>query len=370
MEPERYGTYRVFEQLGTGGMATVHRAEQDTGRGVRHVALKRLNPTTERTPVNLFLDEARLLKYLHHPNIPEVYDSGRVFGTYFIAMEYVDGPDLKALLEHCSNSSVGPVPQAIVLNMMVQLLDALDHAHKMVDEKGRPLGIIHRDVTPSNLILDKAGVLHLVDFGLAKATLASEPSTSGIIKGKLAYIAPEYTRGQIDHRADLWAVGVVMYELLTARRLFDGAQAMDTIGRVRELPIPRPSVANPKIASEVDDIVKTALERDPRHRWPSAASMRDRIKVVAERLGEQCDNAKVIEWATWALDQQRGRKPQLTPMVAMPIAVAPIVHPEDVVRPPAYPAAPDTVWGPRTALILAALAVIVVIAIALRLAGK
>jgi len=369
MEPERYGAYRVFEPLGTGGMATVHRAEQETPKGVRQVALKRLRPSTERTPVNLFLDEARLLKYLHHPNIPEMYDSGRVFGTYFIAMEYIDGPDLKQVLEKCT-AAAGPVPQAIVLNMMIQLLDALDHAHKMRDEQGRPLGIIHRDVTPSNLILDRAGVLKLVDFGLAKAALASEPSTAGVIKGKLAYVAPEYTRGQIDHRADLWAVGVVMYELLTARRLFDGAQAMDTLSRVRQLPIPRPSVANPKVSGEVDDIVKTALERDPKHRWPSAASMRDRIRVVAERIGEQADNGRVIEWVTWALDQKRGRAVQLTPMVAMPIAVAPPVQPDAVPPEPVLPTAPQSAWSPRTALVLAVLAVIVVVAVALRLAGK
>jgi serine/threonine-protein kinase len=365
MEPERYGTYRVFEQLGTGGMATVHRAEQDTGKGTRHVALKRLRPTTDRVPVALFNDEARLLKYLHHPNIPAVYDAGRVFGTYFIAMEYVDGPTLKQVLEHCI-TTVGPVPQAIVLNMMVQLLDALDHAHKMCDEKGRPLGIIHRDVTPSNLILDKTGMLKLVDFGLAKATLASEPSTAGVIKGKLAYIAPEYTRGQIDHRADLWAVGVVMYELLAARRLFDGGEAMDTLGRVRQLPIPRPSVANPKVASEVDDIVKTALERDPKHRWPSAASMRDRIKVVSERLGDQADNAKVIEWVTSSLEQKRARPSQLTPMIPMPIAVAPVLLPPP---PPKYPLAPAAELTPRTKLVLIAVGLIAILVIVLKLAS-
>jgi serine/threonine protein kinase len=366
MEPERYGTYRVFEQLGTGGMATVHRAEQDTGRGVRHVALKRLRPTTDRTPLNLFLDEGRLLKYLNHPNIPALYDSGRVFGTYFIAMEYVNGPTLKQVMDHCIGI-VGPVPQGILLNMMVQLLDALDHAHKMVDEKGRPLGIIHRDVTPSNLILDKTGALKLVDFGLAKASLASEPSTSGVIKGKLAYIAPEYTRGHIDHRADLWAVGVVMYELLAARRLFDGNEATDTLGRVRQLPIPRPSVANPKVSSEVDDIVKTALERDPKHRWPSAASMRDRIKIVSERLGEQVDNAKVIDWVTWALAEKRPRPSQLTPMVPLPIVVAPVVHPEDVVSLPQYPQAPDSGWDKRNKVVLAAIVVFIVFAIAIKL---
>src|SRR5215831_4139866 len=120
MEPERYGVYRVYEQLGKGGMATVHRAEQDTPRGVRQVALKRLVPTLDRKLVTLFLDEARLLRYLHHPGIPETYDSGRVFGTYFIAMEYIPGPTLKDLIAH-ARAIVGPVPQPIVLNLAAQL---------------------------------------------------------------------------------------------------------------------------------------------------------------------------------------------------------------------------------------------------------
>src|SRR5262245_29384609 len=184
MVPERYGAYRVYEQLGKGGMATVHRAELDGPQGVKEVALKRLVPTIDRKPVTLFLDEARLLRYLHHPNIPETYDSGRVFGTYFIAMEYIKGPTIKELVEHCA-AAVGPVPQGVALNLIGQLCDALDYAHKRCDERGRPLSIVHRDVTPANLILDPTGLLKLVDFGLAKATLASEPSSSGIIKGKL-----------------------------------------------------------------------------------------------------------------------------------------------------------------------------------------
>src|SRR5262245_35455082 len=207
MVPERYGAYRVYEQLGKGGMATVHRAELDGPEGIKEVALKRLVPTLDRKPVTLFLDEARLLRYLHHPNIPETYDSGRVFGTYFIAMEYIDGKTLRDVFEQCKGA-VGPVPQAIVLNLIGQLCDALDYAHKRTDEGGRPLGIIHRDVTPANLIVNGEGVLKLVDFGLAKATLATEPSTAGVLKGKLGYVAPEYTRGKIDHRADLWAVGI------------------------------------------------------------------------------------------------------------------------------------------------------------------
>ena len=319
MAPERYGSYRVYEQLGKGGMATVHRAEQDTPKGVRQVALKRLVPTFDRRSVALFLDEARLLRYLQHPNIPETYDSGRVFGTYFIAMEYIPGRTLKDLIVHC-RTTVGPVPQPIVLNLAMQLCDALDYAHKRRDERDRPLGIIHRDVTPANLIVSRTGVLKLVDFGLAKAAHATEPSVAGVIKGKLGYVAPEYTRGNIDHRADLWAVGIIMYELLTGgRQLFEAPSAMDTISRVREMPVPRPSLANPGVHQDVDDIVMTALQRDPRRRWPSAASMRDRLRAVSVQLGEPADDPRAAEWVGWAFEQQRGRAPQLTPMMPMPI---------------------------------------------------
>jgi serine/threonine protein kinase len=336
MEPERYGSYRVYEQLGKGGMATVHRAEQDTPRGIRQVALKRLIPTLDRRSVALFLDEARLLRYLQHPNIPDTYDSGRVFGTYFIAMEYVPGRTLKDLIAHC-RAIVGPVPQPVVLNLTAQICDALDYAHKRCDERGRPLGIIHRDVTPANLILAGNGVLKLVDFGLAKAAPATEPSVAGVIKGKLGYVAPEYTRGEIDHRADLWAVGIVMYELLTGgRQLFEGGSAVDTIGRVRALPIPRPSLANPGVHHDVDDIVMNALERDPRRRWPSAASMRDRIRAVAAQLGDQADNPRTIAWVDWAFEQKRSRPIQLTPMMPMPVHVPAAA----TVTPPTHPPAP------------------------------
>jgi serine/threonine-protein kinase len=359
----------VFEQLGSGGMATVHRAEIDTPDGVRHVALKRLIPGIDRKPVTLFLDEARLLRYLHHPNIPETYDSGRVFGTYFIAMEYIEGQTLKALIEHCS-ANVGPVPQGIVLHLMGQLCDALDYAHKRCDEHGRPLGIIHRDVTPANLILDRNGVLKLVDFGLAKTTLATEPSTAGIIKGKVAYVAPEYTRGKIDHRADLWAVGIIMYELLTGRRLFDGPQALDTISRVRELPIPRPSIANPHVDQAVDDIVITALARDPRERWTSAAAMRQRIRAVSAQISEVVDHARVDGWVKWAFAQRGTRAVQLTPVFAMPLAAPPpppppAINQPDVVSAPA--AAPTAGWTPQVIGLLCGILLLVLGAVTWRI---
>jgi serine/threonine protein kinase len=324
-EPERYGSYVVYEQIGKGGMATVHRAEQPTKEGVRQIALKRLMPTMQKELVTLFLDEARLLRYLEHPNIASTFDSGRVFGTYFIAMEYIQGPTLKELVEQCSKTT-GSVPQPITLHLAAQLCDALDHAHNRCDELGKPLGIIHRDVTPANIIISDAGTLKLIDFGLAKAkkTSTNEQTQVGVIKGKFGYVAPEYINGKLDHRADLWAVGIIMYELLTSRRLFDGADAFETMMRVREMPIPRPSIANPQVMPELDEIVMTALDRDPNRRWTSAAAMRDRIRAVIAQPRNATDGAKVAEWVRWVFSQKRGRPPQLTPMMALPVAQIPV----------------------------------------------
>ncbi len=335
--PERFGSYLVYEQIGRGGMATVHRAERETRKGVQEVALKRLVPTLKRELVALFLDEARLMQHLQHPNIPATYDSGRVFGTYFIAMEYVRGPNVKQLIAHCA-ATIGAVPPAITLHLAAQLCDALDHAHNRCDKDGQPLGIIHRDVTPANLIISETGHLKLIDFGLAKAQGATAERTGvGIIKGKYGYVAPEYIAGSIDHRADLWAVGIIMYELLTGRRLFDGPDAHETMKRVREMPIPRPSIANPAVTRELDEIVMAALARDLPRRWPSAAAMRDRIRAVLAQPGSSIDHQGVIDWVRWALAQQGGRAPQLTPIVPMQALRPPpdAVDPAAAVRLPA-----------------------------------
>lgn len=304
--PVRFGSYSVYEQLGKGGMATVHRAERAGRTGApQQVALKRLIPTLQKEIVNLFLDEARLLRYLNHPNIAATFESGKVFGTYFIAMEYVKGPTLKELVTHCG-MTVGAVPQPITLNLAAQLCDALDHAHNQVDEHGNPLGIVHRDITPSNIIVSDSGLLKLIDFGLAKAKVSSEETAQGVIKGKYGYVAPEYLGGTLDRRADLWAVGIIMYELLTSRRLFDGADAFETMMRIRNMPIPRPSIGNPRVTAELDEIVMTALERNPDRRWQSAATMRAALRAVIEQPGNFVDNKHVIDWVHWVFTQKPG----------------------------------------------------------------
>jgi serine/threonine-protein kinase len=338
--PERFGDYLVYEQLGRGGMATVHRAEKPQRNGPpKQVALKRLIPTTDRARVALFVDEGRLLKYLDHPNIATTYESGKLFGTHFIAMEYVRGPTLKELVARCG-TTVGAVPEPITVDIAAQLLAALDHAHNRTDPTGQPLGIIHRDVTPGNIILSDAGVVKLIDFGLAKASVTKEETNT--IKGKFGYVAPEYLDGSLDHRADLWAVGIIMYELLTSRRLFDGTDAYDTVMRIKSLPIPRPSRANPRVTPALDLVVMRALDRDRSQRWQSAAEMRAALADVTAASEFKIERSHVAEWASWLQSLPPGTEASgmshlarmVRPKVVATTLPAPAKEPENVVPDP------------------------------------
>ena len=298
---ERFGSYEIYEELGAGGLATVHLARS---RAIKNpVAIKRLYPHVAniRELVGSFIEEARLARYLRHPGIARVYEFGKLRGLYFIAFEFVPGPTLLQLQEHC-RAHVGKIPVMVVLEIAYQLLDALEHAHNLRNELGQPLGIVHRDVSPSNVIVSSTGQVKLIDFGLAKTKQSSVQSQAGVIKGKLNYVAPEYLSGnKLDARCDLWALGVVMYELLTERRLFDAPDQGTILDRVRSLPIPQPSHANPEVPREVDQIVLTALARDPDRRWQSAAEMRDAIGVVAAgRLTQR----QFVSWVEWAFTQK------------------------------------------------------------------
>jgi serine/threonine protein kinase len=308
--PETFGSYVVYEQIGRGGMATVHRAERLGKDGSRTaVALKRLLPriALRKDLVESFVHEARLLRYLDHPNIAATYDGGKIDGKYYIAMEYAPGPTLKELVEQCA-ATVNKLPIPITLRIALQICDALDHAHHRCDERGTPLGIIHRDISPGNIILSRSGLVKLIDFGLAKTTGSRAQTGEGMIKGKFNYVAPEYLGGTLDARADLWALGVVMYELLTSRRLFDGPDNFETMTRVRALPIPRPSRANPRVPQQLDAIVMTALERDPARRWQSAAALGDALRNVIAQPGNAFDTRQVTNWVEWVFTQRTGGK--------------------------------------------------------------
>jgi eukaryotic-like serine/threonine-protein kinase len=298
---ERFGSYEIYEELGAGGLASVHLARSPAIKNP--VALKRLFPhvTTVREIVASFIDEARLARYLQHPGIARIYEYGRLRGIYFIAFEFVPGPTLLQLQKHCA-AHVGRIPNAVVLEIAYQLCEALDHAHNLRDRVGLPLGIVHRDVSPSNVIVSSGGQVKLIDFGLAKTKQSSVQSVVGVIKGKLNYVAPEYLSGKLDARCDLWALGVCMYELLTGRRLFDAPEQGTILERVRAMPIPPPSRANPDVPHEIDQIVLTALERDPAKRWQNAAAMRN---AIAAHEGRRLTPQQLVTWVEWAFSQKQ-----------------------------------------------------------------
>jgi eukaryotic-like serine/threonine-protein kinase len=306
---EAFGPYLVYEQLGVGGMAQVHRATVEGIEGfVRPVALKRMLPhvAANEDMVKAFVREARLASYLRHVNVAQTYELGKVGDIYFIAMELVTGRTLRAVLRHCG-STTGPMPAQIALNILNQLCDALDYAHNLCDEAGQPLGIIHRDVSPSNIIVAEGGVVKLIDFGIAKASARGMQTQSGTIKGKFGYMAPEYIAGSIDARADLFALGVIAHELLTNTPLFTGDDDMQTLQRVRTMEIEPPSHRNPLVPAEIDDIVMTALARDPERRWQHATALRTAMTTLTKRLGLAVHNGQVIEWLDWAFDQTKPR---------------------------------------------------------------
>ena len=310
---ERFGSYLVYEQLGVGGMASVHRAERRSAGGFRkRFALKRLLPQAAADPdlVAAFVREARLASYLRHTNIAKVFDFGQVDDTYFMAIEFVAGPTLLQLFRQCV-AAAGEIPLPVIVQLLGQICEALDYAHTLTDEDGRPLGLIHRDVSPPNIIISHAGVVKLIDFGLAKVSRASNQTQVGVVKGKFSYIAPEYLDGQLDARADLWAIGVVAHELLTLRRLFEATDNLEVLRRVKVMPIEPPSKLRRGIPVELDDIVMTALSRDPAARWQSAGALRRALTGVEAQLGQPITATGVGDWVEWAFTQQA--QPESTP---------------------------------------------------------
>jgi serine/threonine-protein kinase len=300
----RFGPYIVHELLGTGGMASVHLAETQSAGGFRkRVALKRLlaHLLDEPELVDAFAREAKLASHLHHQHIAQTFDLGVIEGTYYIAMELVPGPTLRQIVRQCENAA-GAIPTEHALDIALQVADALEYAHNLCDDDGTPLEIVHRDVSPANIIISGAGVVKLIDFGLAK--VASSRSTKvGILKGKLGYMAPEYTLGRLDHRADLFALGVVLHEMLTGRQLFDAPTDADVIGQLRAMPIQPPSRWNPRVSPDVDKVVMTALQRDPSQRWQSAKAMAAALRDVARSENFLISPAALSAWVEWAFMQ-------------------------------------------------------------------
>ena len=293
---EVVGPYSIYERIGVGGMATVHRAIERGIEGLeRVVALKRLLPhlTYDDSAVRAFVREARLAALLQHANISHTFALGRVGTVYFIAMEYVDGCSLRQVLRHAYVA--GPPPVPIALAIVRQVCDALDYAHRRCTVDGRPLGLIHRDVSPTNLLVTRSGHIKVIDFGIAQSTELHTQTER--IKGKLAYIAPEVLAGKpFDHRSDLFSLGVVFHELLTARSLF--GRELEIMGE--RPPVLPPSAVRDDLPPKLDDIVLRALAPAPEDRWASVAELRDALLEIAtvatpSQVARWCEPAFAID---------------------------------------------------------------------------
>jgi len=276
---ETLGRYRIRGVLGEGGMGRLYVAEQTGIEGfAKIVAVKKILPRLAHSEHfrRLFLDEARVAARLEHPNIVTTYELGEGGGTYFIAMEYLPGEDLESVLARCRTS--GPIPIATAAYLAQQCASGLHYAHELRDALGRPSGLVHRDVNPSNIFLTYHGAVKLLDFGVAKASTGNDRTAPGVFKGKYAYCAPEQLAGTgVDGRTDLFSLGIVLWECLTGERLFDKATDAGTIDAVRAMPIVPPSRRRPEVPLALNHITMRALFRDPAHRYQSAAEMSEAL---------------------------------------------------------------------------------------------
>jgi eukaryotic-like serine/threonine-protein kinase len=271
--PVEFGDYRLLRKLAQGGMAEIFLAQDKSGKVC---ALKRILPhlAQEEAFIRMFIDEARIVSLLNHPNIARLKDQGRHDGYYFIAMEFVQGHSLLSLSERARSMKV-PLPLGLLAYVVSELLAGLGCAHEAKDQRGRHLRVVHRDVTPQNVLISYDGEVKLIDFGVAKARSRLTVTEAGFTKGKLSYMSPEQARGEeLDARSDLFSVGIILFELSTKTRLFNKEGPGGVLGAIVNDPIPRPSGRSKSYPSELEDIVMRALEKDVARRWQSAEEMR------------------------------------------------------------------------------------------------
>jgi serine/threonine-protein kinase len=268
--------YRIIEKLESGGMADVFRAERTGLEGFRkQVAIKRVLSRLGRNAkfISMFLDEARLSARLSHSNCVQVFDIGVRDDDYFIVMEFVDGANLKTIATSMWSKGLSfPIPAAAYIAH--EICKGLSYAHELTDAHGVSLGLVHRDVSPPNVLVTKHGEVKIVDFGLAKASSQLEPSEPGVIKGKFAYLSPEAAHGeQVDCRADIFAVGIILWELLASQRLFTADTDVQILYKVQAAKVPRISEINHGVPPELERIIHRALARDVDERYSSAREL-------------------------------------------------------------------------------------------------
>ena len=308
---QRVGRYAMHDEISSGGMATVYFGKLVGPVGFsRAVAIKRLHPHLAKDPefVAMFLDEARLASRIRHPNVVPTLDVVSIpadsGSELFLVMEYVQGEPLHRLLRRVIERGE-KIPSPIVASIFAGTLHGLHAAHETKDEKGKPLGIVHRDISPHNIMVGVDGVARLLDFGVAKATGRLQMTREGHLKGKLAYMAPEQIEsGAVNRLSDIYAAGVVLWEALCARRLFDADTEGQLVTKIMQGNIEPPSSACPGLPQSFDDITLRALDKDPARRFQSAREM----AIALERSGPLSPASELGEWVERIAREELGKR--------------------------------------------------------------
>jgi serine/threonine protein kinase/uncharacterized metal-binding protein len=298
-KPTPFGKYYLLERINVGGMAEVFRAKAFGVEGFeRLVAVKRILPNIaeDKEFIRMFIEEAKLAVQLNHANIAQIFDLGVVDGSYYIALEHVHGRDLRGMFDRCRQLGE-PMPVSQACFVVMKVCEGLDYAHNKRDQAGRELHLVHRDVSPQNVLVSFEGEVKLIDFGIAKAAGKGSKTQAGILKGKFGYMSPEQVRGiPIDRRSDVFSCGIVLYELLTGERLFVGESDFSTLEKVRNVEILPPSTYNRRIPDELERIVLKALAKDPEDRYQNAIDLHDELQAFVYTAGEFYSRKDLAGW--------------------------------------------------------------------------
>ena len=312
----RLGRYELLRRIALGGMAEIFMARETGLAGFqRHVVIKRVLPALGEDEgfVGLFLDEARLAARLTHPKIVHIYELGQDGGTYFVAMEYVPGCDLESLL----SAAPGPLPLAESLFVISEVLEGLHYAHGLTDAQGVPLGVVHRDVAPKNVLVSLGGAVKVVDFGIAKARTKASVTAPGLVMGTVSFMSPEQASGRpVDRRSDVFAAGAMLYRMLTGQNPYQG-DGLELIAQVRSASFPPIADLAPDVPEPLARVAYRAMTASPEARYPTAAHMRRDVGNVQRSLGLESDSEALG-------DLVRERLPHLERLLASWVADPPI----------------------------------------------
>jgi TonB family protein len=318
----RFGQYVLLEKIATGGMAEVWKARMRGAEGFQKiVAIKKILPhlSDNQEFIAMFVDEAKLAAQLNHNNIVHIYDLDKVGDSYYIAMEYIDGHDLKNILKQAQERGQ-PMTVEVALFIASKVASALDYAHRKRDFDEKDLSLVHRDVSPQNVLISQEGDIKLCDFGIAKAASKASHTQVGALKGKLQYMSPEQASGKaIDRRSDIFALGTVLFEMLTGRKLFTGENEISILEQVREARIVPPSQFNDEVTADIDRVVFKTLQKDPAARYQTAGDMARDIDAILYNVKPTPTSADLAiymhhiwsaEAPTPRLEQQPERMPE------------------------------------------------------------